>query len=78
VRIRGHTPCIPAGNGQCVHGNRPLALTDTAIRPLKPKAKRDSRTDERGLVLAVFPTGGMLCQYQYRLNGKQERVTLGR
>lgn len=26
----------------------------------------------------VFPTGGMLRHYRYRLNGKQERVTLGR
>jgi len=29
-------------------------------------------------VLEVFPTGGMLWHYRYRLNGKQERVTLGR
>lgn len=55
-----------------------MPLTDTAIRALKPKAKRYSRTDERGLVLEVFPTGGMLWHYRYRLNGKQERVTLGR
>jgi hypothetical protein len=55
-----------------------MPLTDTAIRALKPKAKRYSRTDERGLVLEVFPTGGMLWHYRYGLNGKQERVTLGR
>jgi len=48
-----------AGNGQCVHADRPMALTDTAIRALKPRAKCCSRTDERGLVLEVFPTGGM-------------------
>jgi hypothetical protein len=29
-------------------------------------------------VLEVFPTGGMLWHYRYRLNGKAERVTLGR
>ena len=29
-------------------------------------------------MLEVFPTGGMLWHYRYRLNGKQERVTLGR
>jgi hypothetical protein len=34
-----------------------MPLTDTAIRALKPKAKRYSRADERGLVLEVFPTG---------------------
>jgi len=55
-----------------------MPLTDTAIRALKPKATRFSRSDERGLVLEVFPTGGMLWHYRYRLNGKQERVTLGR
>jgi integrase len=55
-----------------------MPLTDTAIRALKPKATRYSRTDERGLVLEVFPTGGMLWHYRYRLNGKQEQVTLGR
>lgn len=55
-----------------------MPLTDTAIRALKPKAKRYCRTDDRGLVLEVFPSGGMLWHYRYRLNGKQERVTLGR
>jgi integrase len=55
-----------------------MPLTDVAIRALKPEAKRYSRTDERGLVLEVFPTGGMLWHYRYRLNGKPERVTLGR
>ncbi|MFN8999997.1 MAG: tyrosine-type recombinase/integrase, partial [Betaproteobacteria bacterium] len=55
-----------------------MPLTDTAIRALKPEAKRYSRTDERGLVIEVFPTGGMLWHYRYRVNGKPERVTLGR
>ncbi len=55
-----------------------MPLTDTAIKALKPKATRYTETDEKGLVLEVFPTGGMLWHYRYRLNGKQERVTLGR
>jgi len=55
-----------------------MTLTDTAVRALKPKANRYTKTGERGLVLEVFPTGGMLWHYRYRLNGKQERVTLGR
>ncbi len=55
-----------------------MPLTDTAIKALKPKAKRYTVTDEKGLVLEVFPTGGMLWHHRYRLNGKQERVTLGR
>jgi integrase len=55
-----------------------MPLTDLAIRALKPQPNRYSRTDERGLVLEVFPTGGMLWHYRYRVNGKAERVTLGR
>jgi hypothetical protein len=55
-----------------------MPLTGTAIRALEPKATRYSRPDERGLVLEVFPTGGMLWHYRYRLNGGQERVPLGR
>jgi integrase len=55
-----------------------MPLTDTAIRALKPKEGRYAVTDARGLVLEVFPTGGMLWHYRYRLNGKRERVTLGR
>ncbi|MDQ2779199.1 MAG: tyrosine-type recombinase/integrase [Pseudomonadota bacterium] len=55
-----------------------MPLTDTAIKALKPKDARYTKTDERGLVLEMFPTGGMLWHYRYRLNGKQERVTLGR
>ena len=55
-----------------------MPLTDTAIKALKPREGRFTVTDEKGLVLEVFPTGGMLWHYRYRLNGKQERVTLGR
>lgn len=55
-----------------------MPLTDTAIKALKPRATRYTVTDDKGLVLEVFPTGGMLWHYRYRLNGKQERVTLGR
>jgi integrase len=55
-----------------------MPLTDTAIKALKPKPNRYTVSDEKGLVLEVFPTGGMLWHYRYRLNGKQERVTLGR
>ena len=55
-----------------------MPLTDTAIKALKPGPNRYSVTDARGLVLEVFPSGGMLWHYRYRLNGKQERLTLGR
>lgn len=55
-----------------------MPLTDTAIKALKPRASRHTVTDEEGLVLKVYPTGGMLWHFRYRLNGEQERVTLGR
>ena len=55
-----------------------MPLTDTAIKALKPRSARYTVTDEKGLVLEVFPTGGLLWHHRYRLNGKQERVTLGR
>ncbi|MDN3919115.1 tyrosine-type recombinase/integrase [Roseateles violae] len=55
-----------------------MPLTDSAIRALKPKDKRYTKTDDKGLALEVYPTGGMLWQFRYRLDGKQERVTLGR
>lgn len=55
-----------------------MPLTDAAVKALKPKPVRFTVSDERGLVLEVYPTGGMLWHYRYRLNGKQERVTIGR
>lgn len=55
-----------------------MALTEAAIKALKPRDARYSVTDERGLIVEVFPTGGKLWHYRYRLNGKQHKVNLGR
>jgi len=55
-----------------------MPLTDAAIRALKPEARRYSCTDERGLVIEVFPTGGIVWHYRSQVNGKPERVTQGR
>ncbi|MCA1853953.1 MAG: Arm DNA-binding domain-containing protein, partial [Beggiatoa sp.] len=55
-----------------------MALTDMAIKALKPQAKRYFVTDDRGLSLEVYPTGGMAWRYRYRLNGKLEKVALGK
>ncbi|GLK59329.1 hypothetical protein GCM10017624_14860 [Azotobacter vinelandii] len=52
-----------------------MALTDTA---LKPKDKTYTVTDDRGLYVEVFPTGGVVWRYRYRLNGKYEKLTLGK
>jgi len=55
-----------------------LALTDTALKALKPGAKVYTKADERGLYVEIFPTGGIVWRYRYRLNGKLEKLTLGK
>ncbi|WP_026096305.1 site-specific integrase [Ideonella sp. B508-1] len=55
-----------------------MALTDAALKALKPREKTYTVADDRGLYVEVFPTGGMVWRYRYRLNGKQEKLTLGK
>lgn len=55
-----------------------MALTDTSIKALKPKANRYFVADDRGLSLEVYPSGGLAWRYRYRLNGKLEKVALGK
>ncbi|SFW23163.1 hypothetical protein SAMN05216414_10751 [Nitrosovibrio sp. Nv17] len=37
-----------------------MALTDTALKALKPRDKTYIVTDDRGLYVEVFPTGGVV------------------
>lgn len=55
-------------------------LTDIAIRALKPKRTRFYLHDYGcpGLWLEVFPSGTMAWRYRYRLNGKPEKVAIGK
>jgi integrase len=55
-----------------------MALTDTALKALKPKDKPYTLADERGLYVEVFPTGGIVWRFRYRINGRQEKLTLGK
>jgi integrase len=55
-----------------------MALTETALKALKPRDKPYTLADERGLYVEVFPTGGLVWRFRYRLNGKQEKLTLGK
>lgn len=55
-----------------------MALTDNALKALKPRDKTYTVTDDRGLHVEVFPTGGIVWRYRYRLNGKYEKLTLGK
>ena len=55
-----------------------MALTETALKALKPRDKPYTLADERGLYVEVFPTGGKVWRFRYRVNGKQEKLTLGK
>jgi hypothetical protein len=49
-----------------------------AIKALKPRKIRYYVSDGRGLWLEVFPGGGSAWRYRYRLNGRLEKIALGR
>ena len=55
-----------------------MALSDATLKSFKPGAKPYTRADDRGLYVEVFPTGGKIWRYRYRLAGKLEKLTLGK
>lgn len=55
-----------------------MPLTDTALKALKPRDKPYTVADERGLYVEVFPSGGIVWRYRYRVAGKREKLTLGK
>lgn len=54
-----------------------MALTDTAIRALKPQSKPTKVTDSGGLFLLVNPKGGKWWRWRYRINGKEKLLSFG-
>jgi integrase len=58
-------------------GTNTMALTDTAIRTTKPRAKLFKLTDSGGLHLLVKPNGAKLWRLAYRFGGKQKALALG-
>ncbi|WP_447726636.1 tyrosine-type recombinase/integrase [Sphingomonas koreensis] len=46
-----------------------MALTATALKNAKPKAKPYKLADEKGLFVTVSPSGGMLWRWKYRVDG---------
>ena len=52
-------------------------LTDTKLRALKPTGKLYKVPDRDGLYVAVTPAGGVSFRFNYRINGRQETLTLG-
>lgn len=55
-----------------------MALTDTALKALKPRDRTYTVADERGLYVEVFPSGGIVWRYRYRIGGRREKLTLGK
>ena len=55
-----------------------MSLTDTALKALKPKDASYIASDDRGLYAEVLPSGSIVWRYRYRLDGKREKLTLGK
>lgn len=52
-------------------------LTDARIRKIKSEAKTKRYADEKGMYLEVTPSGGMYWRLKYRINGKENRYSMG-
>lgn len=55
-----------------------MSLTDTVLKALKPKDASYIVSDDRGLYVEVLPSGSIVWRYRYRLDGKREKLTLGK
>jgi len=54
-----------------------MALTDTKIRNLKPKAKSYKIADFDGMYVLVKPNGSKLWRLKYRFRGKEKLLSIG-
>lgn len=59
-----------------VMGKR-MALTDIAIRNVKPRAKPFKMADGAGMFLLITPTGGKLWRLKYRVDGREKLLAIG-
>lgn len=55
-----------------------MALSDTAIKNLKPSETDYTKYDGRGLSILVRPTGAKLWRFKYRFNAKGNLLSLGK
>ncbi|CAB3272267.1 hypothetical protein SVZ_N_03118 [Salmonella enterica subsp. enterica serovar Typhimurium] len=55
----------------------PMALTDTAIRKIKPTEKSFKITDSSGLYLLIKPNGSKLWYMKYRIDEKEKKLAFG-
>lgn len=53
-------------------------LTETKLKTLKPAEKMYKVSDRDGLYVAIYPSGSVSFRYNYRINGRQETLTLGK
>ena len=54
-----------------------MPLTDSAIRTAKPKDKAYKLFDGGGMYLEISPSGGKWWRLKYRIDGKEQRISLG-
>jgi len=54
-----------------------MALTNTALKNLKPKEKAYKVPDRDGMYVIVSSSGRITFRYDYRLNGRRETLTMG-
>mgnify|MGYP002627410250 CR=1 FL=1 len=54
-----------------------MALTELQIKQLKPKEKRYTVSDGRGLILEVHPNGAKYWILRFKVKGKEKRKSLG-
>ena len=55
-----------------------MPLADVTVRSAKPKATAYRLADAAGLYLLVSPSGGKLWRWNYRFDGKQKTMSLGK
>ncbi len=54
-----------------------MALTEIAIKAIKPGERIARHHDEKGLYLEVSPAGGRWWRFKYSFDGKEKRLSLG-
>jgi hypothetical protein len=79
VRVKTTTSAAFGGRigGIDLRGTPAMALTDTAIRNAKPKAKPYKLADGGGLFLLVNPNGSRLWRQKYRVEGREKLISHG-
>ena len=73
--ILADTICLSGGD--TIKGTI-MALTDTALRNLKPTAKPYRRSDGGNMFIEVKPTGSKLWRMAYRFDDKQKLMSFGK